>query len=387
MERIEFQVIYEIQQKDQDVADSKVLDQQIAQAEQQLRSLQDQEFRLHNQYEKIQQKLEVENKKNESLMEDFKKNDTDLGISSGVGSFFIQLRHIEAEIERWENSKECLKSATHSLQANLSDASAHRSRLLKKIEPVREQLQNAKANEIAKQGELKSINDKLLLKTNELDDLKQGIEETKKKIQVRAQEVKALTPEELALLLAQKDFLQKEVSEKKKYLETLKIEENNTNSRFYNRKARLQKQTENSFLTSNWLHDRINLIAKIKILRKEMKNLQTRERGNVRSIERNLQQVESLNFNHDEIKLALIAEKNIYRYEKSQFMLDALKIERSYRQKLQRRSEKLDKTQTTIEDFTSKTASVIKLSDESASDETRQNLLLQELMELRKQCY
>lgn len=387
MERIEFQIVEEIQQKDQEVADSKVLEQQISQAEQQLRSLQDQEFRLHEQYEKIQQKLEVENKKNESIMEDFKKNDTDLGISIGEGSFFIQLRHVEAEIERWENSKECLESATHSLSANVSNASAQRSRLMKKIEELREQLQNAKANEIAKQGELKSINDKLLLKTTELDDLKQNIEETKKKIEIRAQEVKALTPEELALLLAQKDFLQKEVSEKKKYLDSLKIEENNTNTKFHNRKARLQKQTENSFLTSNWLNDRINLIAKIKNLRKEMKNLQTRERGNARSIERNLQQIESLNFNNEEIKLALIAEKSLYCFEKSQFMLDALKVEKSYKLKLQKRYQQLDKTQTTIDEFKRTTESIIQLSDESASDETRKNLLLQELYEIRKQFY
>ena len=71
MERIEFQIIEEVQQKDEGDADTKILEQQIAEAEQHLRYLQNQEFHLQEQYEKIQQKLEDESRNNEILMEHF----------------------------------------------------------------------------------------------------------------------------------------------------------------------------------------------------------------------------------------------------------------------------------------------------------------------------
>ena len=223
--------------------------------------------------------------------------------------------------------------------------------------------------------------------TTELDDLKRDVEEIKKKIQDRAQEAQELSPEELALLIAQKNFLQKEVMEKRKFLDSLINEENSTNTRINNLKIRNPRKNKNTYLISNWFHDRINLISKIKNLRKEMKNLQTRERGTIRSVERNQQQIESINFNNDEIKLALIAEKNLYKFEKSQFMLDAMEIEQRYTQKLQTRSGKLDKTQTAIDEFKDSTESVMRLNEECITDDTRKSLLLEELRELRKQFF
>lgn len=384
---IEFQIIEEIQQNDLEIADEKVLDQRIVDAELQLRSIRDQENRLKDQYEKIQEKLENASKINDLMMDDFTKTDTDPVNPSGTGSFFVQLRHLEAEIERWENTKERLESLTHSLEGDISSASAQRSRLMKKTESLREQCQNAKINQLAKQNELKSLNDKLLITTTELDDLKRDVEEIKKKIQDRAQEAQELSPEELALLIAQKNFLQKEVTEKRKFLDSLINEENSTNTRINNLKIRNPRKNKNTYLISNWFHDRINLISKIKNLRKEMKNLQTRERGTIRSVERNQQQIESINFNNDEIKLALIAEKNLYKFEKSQFMLDAMEIEQRYTQKLQTRSGKLDKTQTAIDEFKDSTESVMRLNEECITDDTRKSLLLEELRELRKQFF
>lgn len=384
---IEFQIIEEIQQNDLEIADEKVLDQRIVDAELQLRSIRDQENRLKDQYEKIQEKLENASKINDLMMDDFTKTDTDPVNPSGTGSFFVQLRHLEAEIERWENTKERLESLTHSLEGDISSASAQRSRLMKKTESLREQCQNAKINQLAKQNELKSLNDKLLMTTTELDDLKRDVEEIKKKIQDRAQEAQELSPEELALLIAQKNFLQKEVTEKRKFLDSLINEENSTNTRINNLKIRNPRKNKNTYLISNWFHDRINLISKIKNLRKEMKNLQTRERGTIRSVERNQQQIESINFNNDEIKLALIAEKNLYKFEKSQFMLDAMEIEQRYTQKLQTRSGKLDKTQTAIDEFKDSTESVMRLNEERITDDTRKSLLLEELRELRKQFF
>ncbi|KAK8884780.1 hypothetical protein M9Y10_043900 [Tritrichomonas musculus] len=384
---IEFQIIEEIQQNDLEIADEKVLDQRIVDAELQLRSIRDQENRLKDQYEKIQEKLENASKKNDLMMDDFTKTDNDPVNPSGTGSFFVQLRHLEAEIERWENTKERLESLTHSLEGDISSASAQRNRLMKKTESLREQCQNAKINQLAKQNELKSLNDKLLMTTTELDDLKRDVEEIKKKIQDRAQEAQELSPEELALLIAQKNFLQKEVMEKRKFLDSLINEENSTNTRINNLKIRNPRKNKNTYLISNWFHDRINLISKIKNLRKEMKNLQTRERGTIRSVERNQQQIESINFNNDEIKLALIAEKNLYKFEKSQFMLDAMEIEQRYTQKLQTRSGKLDKTQTVIDEFKDSTESVMRLNEECVTDDTRKSLLLEELRELRKQFF
>lgn len=384
---IEFQIIEEIQQNDLEIADEKVLDQRIVDAELQLRSIRDQENRLKDQYEKIQEKLENASKKNDLMMDDFTKTDNDPVNPSGTGSFFVQLRHLEAEIERWENTKERLESLTHSLEGDISSASAQRNRLMKKTESLREQCQNAKINQLAKQNELKSLNDKLLMTTTELDDLKRDVEEIKKKIQDRAQEAQELSPEELALLIAQKNFLQKEVMEKRKFLDSLINEENSTNTRINNLKIRNPRKNKNTYLISNWFHDRINLISKIKNLRKEMKNLQTRERGTIRSVERNQQQIESINFNNDEIKLALIAEKNLYKFEKSQFMLDAMEIEQRYTQKLQTRSGKLDKTQTAIDEFKDSTESVMRLNEECITDDTRKSLLLEELRELRKQFF
>lgn len=384
---IEFQIIEEIQQNDLEIADEKVLDQRIVDAELQLRSIRDQENRLKDQYEKIQEKLENASKKNDLMMDDFTKTDNDPVNPSGTGSFFVQLRHLEAEIERWENTKERLESLTHSLEGDISSASAQRNRLMKKTESLREQCQNAKINQLAKQNELKSLNDKLLMTTTELDDLKRDVEEIKKKIQDRAQEAQELSPEELALLIAQKNFLHKEVMEKRKFLDSLINEENSTNTRINNLKIRNPRKNKNTYLISNWFHDRINLISKIKNLRKEMKNLQTRERGTIRSVERNQQQIESINFNNDEIKLALIAEKNLYKFEKSQFMLDAMEIEQRYTQKLQTRSGKLDKTQTAIDEFKDSTESVMRLNEECITDDTRKSLLLEELRELRKQFF
>ncbi|OHT05544.1 hypothetical protein TRFO_26686 [Tritrichomonas foetus] len=385
MTAIEFEIIDEIQAEDQENADSLIIDAQIEKAEKQLRALQKKESQLDKEYESLQEKLDQSNNVNKSLWDKVKSHEKDMPPSGNKqGSFFIQLRHVEAELERWEATKEGLTAVVHNLQGEVSNASAKNQRLRKQVDELYDAYNSAETVELHKKGELKAHSDKLFMQTTERDNLKDIVESLKEKIKSSAHGLKEINPQEAAMLLAQKNFLQKEVNEKTKYLEIIKSEEKNIQTLTAVKRNRRTNSMKNKASTFNWLSERSTLLAKVKKARKDVKMLDATERGVARSTERKQNQIESLNYNSEEVKLALLSEIRSFPTEMPEFMKDALEVEKNFTVKLQKKLAQIDNSFEQIGQFKEDATAVMKLDEDIAQNETRKQLLLDELHMLRK---
>lgn len=380
----EFDAIEDVQEIVDENAQELILEKEIFEAKKRLNSLKSEENKLREDYTLCKRKLENEKLDNEHFTQTI-HTPTKSTLQFNEGSFFVQLRHIEAEIERWENEKETLIESNNHYEGELNRIRAQNHRLRKKYKELEDQNQNSLSLEMSKKGELKTLENQLFVINRELDVLKDTIENSKIKIKIKAEDLKTLSPNDLMAMKTQKEFLEKEVEQQRTVLENLQNTERTINTRFEVNRTQSKKRMEKSSLTSNWLNERNVLYSKLKNIRKEMKLLATRERGSMKTIEKIQHQVEAINYDNDEIKLALIAEKKKIPTEISAFLMNAMEVEKGYQQKLHTKLDQIDKAESIIQNFKASTIDVLQLTEENSEQQIRMKLLLNELHEFRKE--
>ena len=385
MTAVEFSIIDRIQKDDEQKANESILDMHIQTYEKQLRQIKAQEAKLQEEYENVHRNLEKVTFDNSVLVGQLKHTEVDtINGADNSGSFFIQLRRVEAELERWETSKEGLTSIVRSLQGDVSNISAKNLRLRKQVDELKQQYDSAEVYMNEKNAELQTANENLAEETSTSGNLKAVVESLKEKIRNFAHGLKDIDPKDTAMLLAQSRFLQNEIAAKTKRLQNLKSEEKTLNSVIYNKQVRRTNVMKSKASTNNWFSERSTLIARVKKLRKDIKMLDTTERGIIRTTERNQSQFDSLNYTSDEVKLAILSEIHSFPTEMPEFIQDAIEVEESYSTKLEKKMEAIEESFQLINNFKENTTQIMKLDEEIAENVARKELLLSELHALRK---
>ena len=385
MTAVEFSIIDKIQKDDEQKANESILDMHIQTYEKQLRQIKAQEAKLQEEYENVHRNLEKVTFDNSVLVGQLKHTEVDtINGADNSGSFFIQLRRVEAELERWETSKEGLTSIVRSLQGDVSNISAKNLRLRKQVDELKQQYDSAEVYMNEKNAELQTANENLAEETSTSGNLKAVVESLKEKIRNFAHGLKDIDPKDTAMLLAQSRFLQNEIAAKTKRLQNLKSEEKTLNSVIYNKQVRRTNVMKSKASTNNWFSERSTLIARVKKLRKDIKMLDTTERGIIRTTERNQSQFDSLNYTSDEVKLAILSEIHSFPTEMPEFIQDAIEVEESYSTKLEKKMEAIEESFQLINNFKENTTQIMKLDEEIAENVARKELLLSELHALRK---
>lgn len=380
---MEFQQIKEIIDDDQIIVNERILDEQIADASRQLASLETKEMKLNKEYKTCQKKLAESQKTNQQLNRNESKIQ-DCYDENNQGTFFIQLRRVEADIERCKMSVEGLNSVISNLKGEQAKSNALSKRLQTKLSELRSQYEMVKNDETVKKSQLNILNGQLDEVTAERDSLQEDVEDLKVKLNELVDDIQEVTPIERDFLITQKETLQNEVKEKTKQLEDMQNEEKFLSSKSQFNQTKRNRKISSVTSTSNWLNEREAMIGRIKNLRTAIKNLETQQRGVEKSQVKNQETIDESNFHPEETKLALICERLSIPTTINDFFLRALEIEKSRYEKLKAKLEHITKISSQISEFTTNTSPILKLDEDMVENTIRINLLKDELASLRE---
>lgn len=380
---MEFQQIRDLIDNDQIITAERILDEQIVDASRQLASLETKEMKLKKEFKTWQKKLAESQKTNQQLSKNESKIQ-DCYDENKQGTFFIQLRRVEADIERCKMSIEGLNSVINNLKGEQAKSTASSKRLLSKLDELRSQYETVKNDETVKKNQLRNLTNQLDEATEERDSLEADVEEIKARLNELVDDIQEVTPIERDFLITQKDTLQKEVKEKLKILDDRQNEEKFLMSKSQFTQTRRNRKISSVTSTSNWLSEREAMIGKIKNLRTTIKNLETQQRGVEKMQVKNQETIDDSNFHPEETKLALICEKLSIPTTINEFFLKALEIEKSRNEKLKAKLAHLSKISDRVSEFTTSTSPILKLDEEMVENTIRITLLRDELSDLRE---
>lgn len=381
--KMEFEQIQKLIDTDQLIAAERMLDDLIADASRQLASLKTKEMKLNKEYKTCQKKLTESQKTNQQLSK-YESKFQDNYDENNQGTFFVQLRRVEADIERCKMNIEGITSVINNLKGEHSKSIALSGRLIAKLNDLREQYEIVKADETAKRTQLNQLNSKLDEVTIERDLLEEDVEDMKAKLNQLVEDLGEVTPIERDFLITQREVLGKELQEKLKILEDRQNEEKNLSAKSLYNQNKKNRRISSISSTSSWLNEREAMIGRIKNLRTALKNLETQQRGIEKTQSKNKEIMSDPNFNTEETKYALIAERLSVPTVINDFFLQALAIEKSRYEKLKSRLSQLSQVSNQVSEFTTKTAPFTKLDEEMIENTTRITLLRDELSELRE---
>lgn len=380
---MEFQQIRDLIKNDQIITAERMLDEQIADASRQLASLETKEMKLNKEYKTCQKKLAESQKTNLQLKKN-KDKILDCYDENNQGTFFIQLRRVEADIERCKMNIDGLKSVINNLKGEQAKSTALSSRLLSKLNELRSQRETVKNDETVKKNQLNILTNQLDEATVERDILEADVEELKIRLNELVDDIQAVTPIERDFLVTQRDTLQNEIKEKLKILDDMLNQEKSLNSKAQFSQVKRNRKFSSVASTSNWLSEREALIGKIKNLRTTVKNLETQQRGVEKTQIKNQETVVDSNFNAEETKLALICERLSVPTSLNDFFMKALEIEKSRNEKLKTKLEQIAKVTNQVTEFTAITSPIMKLNEDMVENTIRITLLRDELSSLRE---
>ena len=375
----EFRRIAEIIDKDQLESNEKILDERIASASRQLNSLETKEMKLNKELKMVQKKLSDLQKTNSQLSKRASKLQESPSEPINKGSFFIQLRRVEAEIERLEQSNDSLKMVINSMKSEFNKANAKNKVLLNKRNDLHSQYDNVHNDEMAKKSHLFEMNDELNNKTSECDALKDNVEELKAKLEEKSQNIKKFTPEEAAFLTSQKESLQRELKQQLKILEDKQNLEKSINMKIQYVRQKRNRNFNSYSSTSNWVNERASLIAKLKKVRNEIKNLDTHQRG----VSQTQAFIDELRFSKEDAKMSLIAERLSIPTKTDDFMKIAYEVEKEQTIRFENELSEIDRVYNEVSKFKTDVTGFTKMDEEIAENGSRITLLKDELASLR----
>jgi chromosome segregation ATPase len=376
----EFEKIEEIQHTDEERANEKFLDAKIQNATEQLRALESQELRLNSELLSLSQKSSA---LAASLGDGSDTTSATAATPPRAGTFFQQLRHLEAQLETRENEKSGLRAVLHSLQAEIGSFAARNRRLLQTLTQLREQNSGLLAQESARQRDVAALQTKLNSLTDERDFLQGVCESTKAKIVARVTEMRETSPEAIGRLVAERSGLETLLRDEAKRLERLQNDERASSSRIAAQNARRKKDMERTMSASEWVSERAALLGKVKKARQELALLGSRERGAAKATQDVQSRFEGIAYEQEEAKAAIAAETTSIQLAPGRFLADALATEKRYESRLRRQIEELEGIEKTVAQFKVEHAEGVACDEEIAAKGRRIALLTEELRELR----
>lgn len=302
-----------------------------------------------------------------------------------IGSFFHQLRSLEAEQERLASERDVLQAQIRHVKGAISETAARRKRLSNQSETLGGQLSEGETRVSNLSATIEQQSSQLLALNQQLIREKQDCEDVKSKVKELAMELQLFTPEQMSLLVAQRNALEDELRAEKERLGDVaaKVTKASTGQRRSEKNRANQVKAFES--PAMWMSERAAYLAKIKKARSALEQIKNRERGVTKSNETAEARTAAMNFTDDEIKRAIMAETNSIPQDVSQFQKDTLTTETSYKAELEEQIAELKKSLAQIEEYGGSIMTLLKRQDSIAMQSDRIDALKSELGDLRAQ--
>ena len=365
---------------DEEEAVKKLLDCQINDASRKLQFLRDMRSRLSKRNEELDAEMKEVEAENDRLSEEFMEPPMKDDMR---GSFFDQLRNIEAIQEHLRGQIQGLKVVKHSLlsETNKTQNLVKISRA--KIDELEQQLSNAEDEARTRAGNLQAARNKLSELDNELELLTDQCATIKETIKNKSQELRNVSQESIATLISQKKALEEELKIKKQERKKLKrsAKDYEIKSQAEN-KIRSKKQAIQSS-PNVWMSQRLSLVSKVKKARDELDLLENRQRGVLKSNSRNDTIREVNNWNDETAKYCIACEIAELQKEPPKFLMNSLNTELAFKKEMEAQLADIEKTTAHIGEFKVNTMQLMHEQEIIAGQAERLALLKKELSELR----
>jgi chromosome segregation ATPase len=353
------------------------LDVQTSNASRQLQLLETQEARLSVELSKLSSTRESL----ETKLENMTQSEGPQPLSH-CGTFFEQLRPLEAVLESTENEKSGLSAVVRSLKSDVNSFSGRNRRLLEQLTLLREQHSLLLTQTISRKNEIESKRIDLNLQTRSRDFLQQQCEETKARILETVTQLQEYSPEGISKLLSERAKLERTLDDEHKKLERLRHEFQTQPQRLNAQATQRKKEEDQAMSPVRWTGERSGLRAKVQKARQELAFLSSREKSATRTAEVVQTKIETLGYEIEDVKRAILCETGQFTMNAPQFMIDAMETEEQYGKSLKRQMEELDLLEKRIAGFRVGHDEITSMDESASGNAERISLLVEELKSL-----
>ena len=376
----ELQEIQILREKDEEEATKTLLEHQIMDATARLRQLETARTTLQAELEDLEKTFDDITAENDKLADDFKEPNLE---DDQRGTFFEQLRRVDAIEEHLTAQVTGLKSVTGRLHGELNATEARLRRYQAQLDDARKQFQNADAERTRASGDLIQKRAKLQRLDEDLGIVTEACKDIKEAVKAKAAQMKGFTEEDAATLLAQKKKLEEELKAKREEVRTLEHRERDLGFKYNATKKGREQRSALKQSASAWMSQRMSLVAKVKRAKEELELLTSRERGASKSNENATRSQENMSYNEEDAKHALASEIEELNNEKSVFLENTLKTEMKVKEELEKKLRDFEGTSVEILEFQKTTMELLAVQKSNAGKEQRIAVLKKELADLR----
>lgn len=353
-----------------------LLDTQISTASQQLRSLETQESSLSDNLTELTAKAGALDRRLEAIPQ----TDGYTGVSVFfAGTFFEQLRTVERQLEAAENEKSGFAAVLRSLRSDVTAFTARNRRLLTQLTQLRDQSGFLSSQEASRRDELVAKYSELECLTQERDGLKRLCEDIKARILETVTQMQECSPAVIARLTAQKAELEAQLQAEKQTLKQTAQERKAAFLKSSADSAKRAKDTEQAMSPIRWAAERSALLAKVKKAKQELSVVGSRERSATKTAKK----ADTIAYDADEVKMAIVREIGSIPKSPPQFLFDALEAEQQYEETQRRQIAEIETVERRVAEFKVTHSAIIGSDENNAVNAERIALLMDELKSIR----
>lgn len=380
MSEEELERIQRLKENDSRDAANALLDQQVIDAEHDLRILQERRKRLEEKNKELNIQMTEIEEENEQLSKLYTGVSGDI---SNRGNFFDQLRNLEAMLEEYRGQIQGLKAVNYNLTSEINKTESQIRQFTTQLAELEDKGATAEAERSHRLADLTQARAQLTQLDEELEQVTKDCIDIKEIIKSKANELRSVSAESISQLLTQKRFLESELRTQTEKLQALRNEERDSTIREQAYHKLRQNDQANKLSASVWMSQRISLVARVKKAREELDLLQNRQRNVFRSSSRNDTIKDTNKISDRDIKYALACEIAELQKEPPKFLRNVLETEQNFQKEMESQLEDLDRTTNQINEFKISTMELMHEQEITASKSEEIALLKKELAELR----
>ena len=380
MSEEELERIKRLKEKDAEDAANALLDQQVHDAEHDLKLLKELKAKLEKKQEDLNIQMNEVEEENDRLSENFQPPPMN---DDYRGNFFDQLRNLEAIQEQFKGQIQGLKAVNYNLNSEISKTESQIRILDQQVNELKDQYATAEADRSHRNSDLYQARNKLSELDEQLEQITKDCIDIKETIKRKANELKDFSIESVSTLVTQKQALEDELRKRREDLTALKSRERDFLIREQVGLKSRQKDAADKTSANVWMSQRLSLVAKIQKAREEFDLLSQRQRGVTRSSTRNDSIKDNMKWTNEDAKYAIACEIAELQKEPPKFLRNALSTELNFKKEMESQLESIERTTEQIQQFKLTTMELMHEQEITASKAEKLGLLKKELAELR----
>lgn len=380
MSEEELERIKRLKEKDAEDAANALLDQQVNDAEHDLKLLKELKAKLEEKQEDLNIQMKEVEDENDRLSESFQPPPMN---DDYRGNFFDQLRNLEAIQEQFKGQIQGLKAVNYNLNSEISKTESQIRIILQQVDDLKEQYATAEADRSHRNSDLYQARNKLSELDEQLEQVTKDCIDIKETIKRKANELKDFSVESVSDLVTQKQALEDELKRRREDLTNLKNRQRDFLIKEQVDLKSRQKDADDKMSANVWMSQRLSLVSKVKKAREELDLLSSRQRGVSRSSTRNDSIKDNMKWTNEDAKYAIACEIAELQKEPPKFLRNALSTELNFKKEMENQLESIERTTEQIQQFKQTTMELMHEQEITASKTEKLGLLKKELAELR----